>query len=283
MIEDVGGIPPELDPQSQAQAIKHNLRRLERRDWALWGAAFVVIFALTGTVAALSVSVLTDPSEPFFQFHISQAVRGLTGLVLIFTTYTAFQEFRLKRVRTELARQITITAEHHARAEAYLRLAMLDPLTGLHNRRFGEERLAAEMSRARRHSTALTVLLLDLNDFKRVNDTHGHQAGDHVLKQFAHRLNKSIRGADLAVRLGGDEFMVVLPDCTPSQVQRVIARLRPCALEWSGMQFLVHFAAGWTDFQGSETLEDLIARADAALYLDKKDTKVAPAPQPSAR
>jgi diguanylate cyclase (GGDEF) domain len=233
-------------------------------------------------VASLSVSVLTDPNEPFFQFHISQAVRGLTGMVLIFTTYTVFQEYRLKRVRSELARQITISAEQQARAEAYLKLAMLDPLTGLHNRRFGEERLATEMARARRHATALTVLLLDLNDFKRINDTYGHPAGDFVLKEFAHRLNKSIRGADLAVRLGGDEFMVVLPDCTPNQVQRVLDRLRPCALEWSGMQFLIHFAAGWTDYQGSEALEELIARADSALYLDKKDRKASTAPQPSA-
>src|SRR5437660_11446605 len=89
-----------------------------------------------------------------------------------------------------------------------------DSLTGLYNRRFAEQRLAAEVARSERRGHPLTVLTLDLNNFKEINDTYGHPAGDQVLQEFATRLNKVIRGSDLAVRLGGDEVWVVVPECT---------------------------------------------------------------------
>jgi len=253
-----------------AQDIQHNLRRLERHDWSLWGAAFTVILALTGTIIALSVSVKTQPGEPFFRFYLDQSVRGLAGMILIFTVYTIYQEIRLKSVRSQLAAQINATAEQYVRAEAYLKLAMHDPLTGLYNRRYGEERLEAELARLQRHGGELTVLLLDLNGFKQVNDSYGHPAGDTLLKEFAYRLNKSIRGADLAVRLGGDEFMVILPDCTTAQVQHVLMRLRPLEVEFDGVRIPATFAAGWTSYQSGESPQKLIERADAALYVDKK-------------
>jgi len=112
-------------------------------------------------------------------------------------------------------------------AEEFLRLAMLDPLTGLHNRRFCEERLTLEMSRSQRYERALTVLILDLDGLKQINDHYGHGAGDIALKTFAEGLNRSIRGSDLAVRMGGDEFVVLLPECRLGQVQGVLSRLHP--------------------------------------------------------
>ncbi len=99
------------------------------------------------------------------------------------------------------------------RAKEFLKLAMLDPLTGLHNRRFAQERLVAEMARSGRHGHPLTVLMIDLDGFKQINDRYGHWGGDLVLKEFAQRLCRAIRGSDLAIRLGGDEFVVLLPEC----------------------------------------------------------------------
>src|SRR5258707_1536601 len=103
---------------------------------------------------------------------------------------------------------------------------MIDPWTGLYTRRFAEQRLATEVARSERRGHPLTVLTLDLNNFKEINDTYGHPAGDQVLQEFASRLNKVIRGSDLAVRLGGDEVLVGLPDGTLEQVKLVFHRVR---------------------------------------------------------
>jgi len=83
--------------------------------------------------------------RPFYEFHISQSVRGLLGLVLLFSVYTFYQQLQLKRTRALLAEQIDVAGQEHKRAEEFQKLAILDPLTGLHNRRFAEERLASDM------------------------------------------------------------------------------------------------------------------------------------------
>jgi diguanylate cyclase (GGDEF)-like protein len=113
-------------------------------------------------------------------------------------------------------------------------------------------------------------MTLDLNDFKRINDSYGHAAGDQVLQEFALRLNRVIRGSDLAVRLGGDEFLVLLPECTLEQVQTVLGRLGSIEVEWQGQQIPVTFSAGWrqstADWQTlspvSQTEVDFCSRAD---------------------
>ncbi len=260
---------PETGAEHRSQEIRRGLRQIERRSWWLWGNAVLVILSLTAAVVTLSVSVLTKPDEPFFQFHISQSVRGLVGVVLLFNVYTIYQQILLKRLRSQLTTQIEIAAEQHMRAEEFLKLAMLDPLTGLHNRRFAEERLTTESARAHRHGHSLTVLMLDLDDFKQLNDLFGHFAGDLALKEFAHRLAKAIRGSDLAVRIGGDEFLVILPECQFGQVQHVLARMRPLEVDLDGKKVSLTFSAGWTDYQPDEPPEELLKRADAALYVDK--------------
>lgn len=250
----------------RTQEIRSSLRRIERRDWWLWGYASLVMLSLTAAVVSLSLSVLTKPDEPFFQFHISQSVHGLVAVVLLFNVYTIYQEIRLKRLRGQLAEQMEVAAEHH-------KLAMLDPLTDLHNRRFGEERLTAEIARSQRHGHSLTVLVLDLDDFKQLNDRYGHFAGDLALKEFAHRLARAIRGSDLAVRMGGDEFLVLLPECQPGQVQHVLARLGPLEINVDEKKVFFTVSAGWADYQSGESPEQLLRRADDALYSRKRSEK----------
>jgi two-component system, cell cycle response regulator len=117
------------------------------------------------------------------------------------------------------------------------------------------------------------VLTLDLNNFKEINDTYGHPAGDQVLQEFASRLNKVIRGSDLAVRLGGDEFLVVLPECTLEQLKLVLQRLGSFELDWQGHKIPVNFSAGWKDYEMGDRPEEMLARADQALYTSKRATK----------
>ncbi len=161
---------------------------------------------------------------------------------------------------------------------------MIDPLTGLYNRRFAEQRLAAEVARSERRGHPLTVLTLDLNNFKEINDTYGHPAGDQVLQEFATRLNKVIRGSDLAVRLGGDEFLVVLPECSLEQLKLVLDRLGSFELDWQGQKIPVTFSAGWKDYEMGERPEEMLARADQALYTSKRaKRKSIPAPSPKVK
>jgi diguanylate cyclase (GGDEF)-like protein len=118
-------------------------------------------------------------------------------------------------------------------------------------------------------------MTLDLNDFKRINDSYGHAAGDQVLQEFALRLNRVIRGSDLAVRLGGDEFLVLLPECTLEQVQTVLGRLGSIEVEWQGQQIPVTFSAGWRQYEMGDRPEKLLERADQALYARKRASKEA--------
>jgi diguanylate cyclase (GGDEF)-like protein len=257
----------------QTQEIRQSLRRLERRDWSLWGSAIIIMLSLIAAIASFSVSVTALPGEPFFKFQMSQSIRALLALVLVFSVYTIYQQVQLKTVRDRLTDQIEISAQEHARAQEFLKLAMLDPLTGLHNRRFAQERLAAEIARSQRKRQPLTVLMLDLDGFKQLNDRHGHPVGDLFLRGFAERLTTAIRGSDLAARIGGDEFVVLLPECQPGQVQVVLQRLRQRELDIDGEKIPLRFSAGWSDHQAGESPEQLLQRADQALYAEKRANK----------
>ena len=106
------------------------------------------------------------------------------------------------------------------------RLASADPLTGLANRRGGGEDIAAEISRARRQNTALSCVLLDIDHFKDVNDTFGHQAGDHVLREISSLLRRTVRAYDILIRWGGEEFLVILPGVELEQARKLAERIR---------------------------------------------------------
>ncbi|MDH3859644.1 MAG: GGDEF domain-containing protein, partial [Gammaproteobacteria bacterium] len=101
-----------------------------------------------------------------------------------------------------------------------------DPLTGIYNRRFMEQRLAEEVSKARRYSFQLSVLLFDLDHFKRVNDEHGHQAGDQVLIEISALVNEQWRDSDILSRYGGEEFLIIAPHTGPAEAVLVAERLR---------------------------------------------------------
>jgi len=108
------------------------------------------------------------------------------------------------------------------RLEQSVEMAILDPLTGLHNRRYMTSHLATLFEDASQRGKPLSVLLIDIDHFKAVNDSHGHDAGDAVLQEFA-RIRRNTRGIDLACRLGGEEFVVVMPDCWPRPIRSASA------------------------------------------------------------
>ena len=238
----------------------------ESQNWWLLGHSIFVVALLTLVVIPFSIPAFAHRAEVQLGIKPTDVVLGLVILVVLFDLYAAYQQFLIKRLRRQLA-------EKQGHSDLLRNLAMIDPLTSLYNRRFAEQRLAAEVARSERKGHPLTVLTLDLNNFKEINDRYGHPAGDLVLQEFAARLNKVIRGSDLAVRLGGDEFLVLLPECTVEQLELVVGRLGVLEVEWNGEKIPVTFSAGWKQYQPGERPEEMLARADEILYTRKRASK----------
>lgn len=160
-----------------------------------------------------------------------------------------------------------------AQAARWERLAQTDSLTGLASRRAAEERLEAEIDRARRTGRPLAVLLADVDHLKAINDRHGHAAGDAVLRAVASRLERAVRRTDTAGRWGGDEFVVVCPDTGAEAAQRVADKLAalvsttPVALP--SLSLPVRLSVGWAVLGPEDDAAALVAAADEHLYRAK--------------
>ena len=150
------------------------------------------------------------------------------------------------------------------------RLALTDPLTGLVNRRGGEKSIEREVSRARRNAAPLSLMLLDVDRFKSINDTHGHAAGDRALREVGQGLQEMVRGSDLAIRWGGDEFLLVLPGVDGSGARTLAERIRARveSLQVPGLGQLT-ISAGLAEFTEGQAFEEVLALADTRLYQAK--------------
>jgi diguanylate cyclase (GGDEF)-like protein len=163
------------------------------------------------------------------------------------------------------------------RAEAEARKASLtDSLTGLYNRRFLHQRLEEEMSRSRRHGSPLACVMLDIDHFKSINDAHGHAAGDDVLRVIATILRDHIRKSDIAVRFGGEEFVLVLFSNNVEGARNVAERIRADVeahnFAQDGAALRVTISIGISSFPDDNvpSADELMRRADAALYQAKE-------------
>lgn len=264
---------PQSAPTADAGTLQESFRKLDRRQWWLWSTTVLVLVLLSLTIASFEFPAMLGQEDSSYSFFLNQAVRGLIGLVLLFAVYSVYQQYQIIRMRNQLANQVVaLNKMENLTAEVY-KLAALDQLTGLYNRRSGEQRLAQEMARAVRHDRPLTLLLLDLDDLKVINDRLGHAAGDLLLKGFAEHLQRAIRGSDLAVRLGGDEFLVLLPECRIDEVKHVLGRVEGLEIQYDHERIDCRFSRGWADFRPGETAEEFLRRADTALYEHKRARK----------
>ena len=265
--------PSEGTSKIEAGEVRETLRSLDRRQWWLWSTTVLVLILLTLAVASFAFPTILTTEEYTYSFYLNQAVRALVGLVLVFSVYLVYQQWQIIRMRNQIADNIHSLARVETLTAEVYKLAALDQLTGLYNRRSGEQRLAEEISRAVRHGRPLTLLLLDVDGLKQINDTLGHAAGDYLLRSFAERVQRAIRGSDLAVRMGGDEFMVLLPECRVGEVSHVLDRLKGLEVEYGGAKIQCTFSGGWTDFKPGEAPEEFVKRADEALYANKRTGK----------
>lgn len=172
-------------------------------------------------------------------------------------------QVRRKRYNDQLRASVTQTIE----------MAVTDPLTGLHNRRYLDSHLQTLFDRAVARRRPLSVMITDLDRFKSVNDTYGHDGGDDVLREFARRLRQNVRGIDLACRFGGEEFVIVMPDTDGPVAEKVAERIRaevahlPFAVGKDGKSIEVTVSVGVSSLlKGADSVEALMKRADLALY-----------------
>jgi two-component system cell cycle response regulator len=180
------------------------------------------------------------------------------------------------RVRTQVARK-RHSDQLRSRIAQSVEMAITDGLTGLHNRRYMETHLKSLLEKARAAGRPLSVLVADIDFFKRVNDTFGHDAGDVVLKEFATRFRRNTRGIDLACRMGGEEFVIIMPDTELPRAFQVGERLRACVAAEpfqvnSHTQLRVTASVGIASLEHrDDTSEALFKRADQALYAAKRE------------
>jgi len=172
------------------------------------------------------------------------------------------------------------------------RLSVTDALTGLANRRLLMAELARELRRSERHSTSLAVLMLDVDHFKRFNDTYGHPAGDVVLNRVATTLRKCVRDVDTVSRYGGEEFLVMLPETPAREAAQVAERIRAgtqadrFSPDGGGALLNITVSVGYAVYpENGKTVETLIEAADQALYKSKASgrNRVSSAASPEAR
>jgi len=162
--------------------------------------------------------------------------------------------------------------EANARLEE---IATRDPLTGALNRRRLDEMLATERARVDRGGETFSLVAADLDHFKAVNDRHGHRGGDAVLREFVARVHRTARASDEVFRVGGEEFLILLPMTSASQAARFAERLRTAVAEapvdFEGTPIDVRVSIGLTGYRLPESVDDVIERADAHLYRAKRE------------
>ena len=205
-----------------------------------------------------------------------RVVRGLDLGVNDFIMRPIERNELAARVRTQI-RRFRYAAELRQSVTNTLALAVTDELTGLYNRRYFDRHLSLMLDKAREQERDMAVMLIDMDFFKAVNDTHGHDVGDAVLREFSERLKRNIRGVDLACRFGGEEFVVLMPDTDFRQAQGVAERVRMAVAERGfeapGLRPLTVTCSVGVALNEHEvdTPEMILKRADVALYRAKRE------------
>ena len=218
----------------------------------------------------LPILLLTEPEDT------ARLMRGLDMGINDYLVRPIDRQELLARVKTQIRRN-RYTEQLRETVQQSLELAVTDPLTGLHNRRYMGIHLGALVDQARQRQKQLSLLIIDLDFFKSINDTYGHDAGDEVLREFSERLRSNVRNIDLVCRYGGEEFVVVMPDTDLSLAYVVAERLRkrvadePFRIARGTEQIPVTISVGLgTIDHDTDSGDELLKRADLALYRAKR-------------
>ena len=182
------------------------------------------------------------------------------------------------REMDSLASLISEAMNNFRKFDELERASNIDALTGLPNRRSLMETFTSECERARRYGQPLSVLFIDIDKFKPINDQYGHAAGDEALKLLARTMRSTMRTTDMVARLAGDEFIALLPGSTREEAQIAASRLRDAIAQTTllhqGVSIKLQISVGITEYEMNESPEDILERADHAMYEDKRSRKM---------
>src|SRR5881275_1146715 len=219
-----------------------------------------------------------NPGEGVIHAGLAVPLPGDTSTLGYLTVFTRkrgheYGDGDVRQLET-LALRAGPAIENARRFREARQLADLDALTGLHNRRYFHETLAREVARAHRYSRNLALVVLDLDDFKAINDRIGHLTGDAVIAESAERVRDVVRSADIACRVGGDEFAVILPESTLADADQLYRRLQAAvSARPIGQAGRLSFSAGVAELKPEDDPTTFFERADEALYAAKERGK----------
>jgi diguanylate cyclase (GGDEF)-like protein len=218
------------------------------------------------------------PESEAIRSGVAVPLPGETAPLGLMTIFTRSSDLTFKEEQVAELEQLALRAgpavENARRFREARQLADLDALTGLHNRRFFHETLAREVARAHRYDRNLALIIFDLDDFKAINDRIGHLSGDGVLAEASERIRDVVRSADIACRVGGDEFAVILPESNLSDSEQLYARLRTALSSRPvGQAGPLTMSAGMAELQPDDDAIAFFQRADHALYGAKEAGK----------
>src|SRR5690606_27971451 len=256
-------------PDERFRTVLAALRRLQSEQELSTAEVVLLIFTLSEAVRATASLTHDGPNAPAATAETRQLTSLLKRLGLVFLELSADPA-------AEQAPQAESHVEYALRYERARQMAITDSLTGLHDFGYFRDRLSEERRRAERYQRLLSLIIFDLDHFKRFNDTYGHPAGNDVLRSVAAILKTEARETDLVARYGGEELVIVLPETNRKTAWDVAERIRARVEETpffpaaSGRVERVTLSAGVATFPVDAVHEDeLVARADASLYLAK--------------
>jgi diguanylate cyclase (GGDEF)-like protein len=247
------------------------LRQVGRSEWWLWFWACAVTLLGAAALVLSFLPFLFRHTNHFYEIRADQAQWGTAGLLLVFNIWSVYRQWSFRRTRKRSTAAQNPFSERNTGDISDS--SGFDPVTGLYTRSSIEQHLGKEIGRAKRQNTALSLATIHVEEFAELGKRYGKSAVDAVLKDFARRLKKAIRGTDFAVRLGGGDFLLVLSECTLGEVQGFLNRIGPLEIVSAGEKIAVPYATGWVDYQTGEVPSDLLKRATQVMRLYESAAK----------
>jgi diguanylate cyclase (GGDEF)-like protein len=232
-----------------------------RRDWQRLGLAVLAVGILG---LGLALYWLLRSPQPTGQVQhyasfIPPLLYGIVAFLVLIMFYGVQRDALFALLQEELVHQ-------KMEAELNRELTLQDPVTEVYNRRYLRPLLTKEVSRAKRYSQGLSVIMTDITGFRRVNESLGHTGGDLVLRQIAHMVQMKVRNSDYIVRFGSDEFLLVLPDTAENNANLLAGRLQDGLLEWCEQrgigEFHLRLAVGVASYNPGEPVEEMLRTAE---------------------
>ena len=253
-------------------ALQHGLRpklkQIERRDWELWSIALILITVFGGGLILFlySASLVPGTLPPSLSRFFGLLLFGLVGLVLLLNIYLIDKRRSLNQLRQ-------LALEQEAELAEQARIAVTDPLTGLYNRRYFDEVMPSELDRAIEQQRGVDIILVDIDNFRKLNQEKGHLLADYALREFGAILKRCVRATDHVFRFGGDELLALLfgakPDTTPIVEGRVHQFLKAHERFQQRFGEPLTVSIGAATYKEGNTMEGLVEEAEVNLQAAK--------------